>query len=268
MRPGISTYTYTWAIGVQGNVPSRPLSYQALLEKALELDVRCVQIADNLALHIHDKSSHTRMADMARKMGISIEIGARGLTPVNLRNYLSMARIFDSPILRFVIDGPGFEPTLVEIKRIIRENLSEVKNAGIKLAIENHDRFKSIEFESMILETDPEWIGICLDSVNSMGAAEGIETVADKLAPYTLNLHIKDFEIRRVDHKMGFNILGKPAGQGMLNIPDLVAKVASFNQCRSAILELWTPPAADLDSTIVREAQWARESIDYLKSIL
>ena len=57
------------------------------------------------------------------------------------------------------------------------------------------------------------YVGICLDTVNSFGSLEGPEVVIETLAPYTVNLHIKDFDIRRTDHNMGFTIFGTPAGR-------------------------------------------------------
>ncbi|TVQ94175.1 MAG: hypothetical protein EA393_01140, partial [Bacteroidetes bacterium] len=111
-------------------------------------------------------------------------------------------------------------------------------------------------------------VGICLDSVNSLGIAEGLETVVENLAPHTLNLHVKDFTIRRVDHKMGFVVEGVPAGKGFLNLPWIIEKLKPWNRCHSAILELWTPPEATISNTIRKEDAWARESIQYLKQII
>ena len=146
--------------------------------------------------------------------------------------------------------------------------IPECKASGIKLAIENHDRFKAREFEEIIQSVGSEWVGICLDSVNSMGAGEGFEEVARILLPYTINLHIKDFTIRRVIHKMGILIEGSPAGKGMLNIKDLFESINKLDRCRSAILELWTPPESNIEDTIIKENKWANESLEYLKSIL
>jgi sugar phosphate isomerase/epimerase len=98
-----------------------------------------------------------------------------------------------SPILRMVIDGAGFEPDIASIIQNINELLPELKSRKIRLAIENHDRLKACEFEQIIQAINSEWVGICLDSVNSMGAGEGFETVAEILIPYTINLHLKDF---------------------------------------------------------------------------
>mgnify|MGYP002353575367 FL=1 len=101
-----------------------------------------------------------------------------------------------------------------------------------------------------------------------MGAGEGFEEVARILLPYTINFHIKDFTIRRVSHKMGIIIEGAPAGKGKLNIREVVARLNEKGQCNSAILELWTPPENDIDATVIKEEQWASESIDYLKKII
>ena len=51
MRLGISSFTYVWSVGVPGFfAPSQPLAPGGLLEKAVQLGVRVVQIADNLPL--------------------------------------------------------------------------------------------------------------------------------------------------------------------------------------------------------------------------
>ncbi len=195
-------------------------------------------------------------------------MGGRGLTPDHTLKCLLAAEIMNSPILRMVIDAPGFEPDVRTIIAILHDLEPEFRKRNIKLAIENHDRFKAREFEKMVTAAGTDWTGICLDSVNSMGAGEGFETVSEILIPYTINLHIKDFTIRRMEHKMGIIIEGRPAGSGMLNIPGLVSKLNATGKCSSAILELWTPPAESIEATITKEENWAEESIQYLKSLI
>ena len=58
-----------------------------------------------------------------------------------------------------------------------------------------------------------------------MGEGEGVAAVVDTLAPSPLNLHLKEFTVARVSHKMGFVVEGCPAGQGMLNIPWLLEEI-------------------------------------------
>jgi sugar phosphate isomerase/epimerase len=268
MKLGLSSYTYTWAVGVPGYEPENPMLLCGLLEKAEALGINLVQIADNLPVEKLTSEELELLTYYSAEKGISLEMGGRGLTPEHTIKCLKTAENIGSTILRMVIDAAGYEPEIHDIKAIIKEMEPEFKSRSIRLAIENHDRLKAREFEDIIQSAGSEWVGICLDSVNSMGAGEGFETVSDILIPYTINLHIKDFTIFRAPHKMGLVIEGRPAGKGMLNIPDLVRRISDTGKCQSAILELWTPPEKDIGATIRKEEEWAGESISYLKSII
>jgi sugar phosphate isomerase/epimerase len=267
MQLGISSYTYTWAVGVPGSMISSPLSAYGLVDKASANGLSLVQIADNLPLEEMKDGQLEDLYNYSTERNVAIEMGSRGLTIEHTLRCLNTAEKLRSPVLRMVIDKPGYEPDLISIINTIKQLVPEFRSRKIRLAIENHDRFKSREFEEIILSVGNEWIGICLDSVNSMGAGEGFETVSEILIPYTFNLHIKDFIIFRVSHKMGFVIEGRPAGQGMLNISRLVSTLLEGGQCHSAMLELWTPPEPSIEDTIRKEEKWASESIEYLKHL-
>lgn len=266
MQLGLSTYSYTWAIGVPGHCPPTPMTLRQLIDEAQSLGLQVVQIADNAPLHLHGEAELEALYRYALEKGIRLEVGTRGLSLDNVRSYLAIAGKLRSDILRIVVDGPHFEPSLTEVMALLTAIVPLLRNAGIRLAIENHDRFLSEDFAQMASAVDPEWIGICLDSVNSLGAGEGIAEVVKTLAPLTINLHLKEFTIKRVGHKMGFVVEGLPAGQGMLAIPAFVGSVGKNGRCRSAILELWTPPAASVEETIAKERAWVNDSVAYLKA--
>ena len=267
MRLGLSSYTFTWAVGVPGHPPARPMRGADLVRRASDEGLGCVQIADNLPLEEMSDRERRELRGLAAGLGVAIEVGARGLTSDRLAHLLDVAVFFHSPILRFVIDGPGYQPTVDAVVAIVREALPSLRASGVRLAIENHDRLRACEFRAIVERTDPEHVGICLDSVNSMGAGEGVREVVEELAPLTLNLHLKEFVVERVSHRMGFVVEGRPVGQGMLDVPWLLDEVRRHGRCQSAILELWTPPAGDTAETVEREATWARESLLYLKPL-
>jgi len=268
MQTGISSYTYTWAVGVPGSLPARPASVYDLIDKVNSLGINLLQVADNLPLEILATDEIKNIFSYAMGKNVTLEFGSRGLTAEHTIKCLDTAQLLNSSILRMVIDRQGFEPERETIISIIRELLPEFKSRNIRLAIENHDRLKATEFEEIILSVGSDLVGICLDSVNSMGAGEGFETVSEILLPYTINLHVKDFIIRRVSHKMGFVVEGTPAGKGMLNIRKITESLSALNRCNSAILELWTPPEAEIEDTILKEDKWAAESIGFLKTII
>lgn len=263
---GISSYTYTWSVGVPGSLPRHPWSETDLISKAVELGADCVQIADNLPLHNLSGERLQRLRDLAGDHSVGIEVGARHMNPKNLERYIELAGFFHSPLLRFVIDGEGYQPSVKEVIQVIRTFVPELERKNIVLVIENHDRLKASEFRQIVTSVGSDHVGICLDSVNSMGAGEGIETVTALLAPYTYNFHVKEFVVERHAHKMGFTVHGCPLGKGQLPLSWMLGRLTG--KCRSAILEQWVPPEADIGDTVRKEQQWAKESFNYLKDII
>ncbi|HMJ90582.1 MAG TPA: TIM barrel protein [Candidatus Acidoferrum sp.] len=263
MKLGISSYTFGWAVGVRNSELAQPLDENGLLDRARDLCLKLLQIGDNLPLHTFDEARLARLAERAARERVQIEVGARRLVPERVAEYARIARRLNAKLIRFVIDDADFHPKPEEVTAILRDCAPMLD--GLLLGIENHDRFNAATLRDMIERAGSERIGVCLDTANSLGAGEGIGTVAETLAPLVLNLHVKDFHIARVPHLMGFTVTGRPAGSGFLEVPRLLKQLSSARRCETAILELWTPPEPQLEDTIAKEAAWAAQSIQYLK---
>jgi len=268
MRLGISSYTYTWAVGVPGCPPERPLKAVDLLDKAANAGVYMVQIADNLPLDRLSSDELDAFARRASDLNIVIEVGTRGISNDNLRTYLRLAERLKSPILRVVIHTPDYNPTEDEIVNTIKAIIPEFERAGICLAIENHDALPVKTLARIIERIDSEYAGICLDTGNSFGALEGPEAVLETLGHLTVNLHIKDYSVYRARYMMGLIIEGRPAGKGQLDIPWVLRELRARGRDPNAILELWTPPEETVSATIEKENSWADISIEYLRKFI
>ena len=268
MRLGISSYTYTWAIGVPGKVPDTPMTEFDLLNRAHDLGVKVVQYADNLPLDRCSTADLDRLVKCASNLGISIEIGTRGIDEAHLRHYLGLAQQVSSPFVRTVFDTATHHPDEFEIVAVLRRIMPEFERSHIQLAIENHDRFPVKTMARIVNQLGSDAIGFCLDTVNSFGALEGPDVVLAALGDRVINLHVKDFRVYRVSHMMGFVVEGTPAGQGQLNVPWLIRELSARGRDPNAILELWTPPDALLNDTIQKEAHWATDSIHYLRDLI
>lgn len=262
---GISSFTYGWAIA--GDENHEPMPETALIDDTVNFGLRCLQIGDNLPLHELSDERLRALKTLAQKHSIRLEVGARKLTEEHLQRYIKLAASLKAPLLRFVIDGDRYEPDLQTVKSILNDALPELKKRNIVLGIENHDRFKARELASLMHSIGSPYIGICLDCANSIGAGEGIEHVATLLAPYTINLHIKDFKAERLHHKMGFKITGAELGTGLTNVARLMQLVTAHNRCTSAVLEQWVSPAENFSGTLRKEREWAESGIRYLKSL-
>lgn len=245
-------------------MPPDPLGWGDLLTKAKDLDIRLLQIADNIPLHVMAVDELDRLIRAASDRNIELETGANRMTAENLELYLGIAEKMGSKILRFVIDGEGYKPDLKEIISIIKNAEPELKNRHIILALENHDRFLARQFVQIIDEVGSSFLGICLDCANSLGAGEGFHEVVTQLAPFAVNFHLKEVSIKRKYHMMGFDIEGKPFSEGCLPLEWMLTQLTS--KCRTAILELWTPPEETLEKTIEKESKWAEQSVRYLRT--
>jgi sugar phosphate isomerase/epimerase len=220
-----------------------------------------------MPLHALSESRLLTLKEQTTINDIRLEVGARKLTEDHLRRYLEISKFLKAPLLRFVVDDKDYQPSIEDIVIILKNFLPTLKDAGIILGIENHDRFKAIELASIIEKVGDNHVGVCLDTVNSLGAGEGLEHVTNILARYTVNLHIKDFCIRRFPHNMGFVVTGTPTGIGMMDLPWLISKLTPFNRCQSAVLEQWVDPETNLEDTIKKENLWAEQSIEYLQQL-
>jgi 3-oxoisoapionate decarboxylase len=261
---GIGSYTFGWAVGVPGQIPPEPLDETGLLQKANQAGVKLVQIGDNLPLHTFGNERLEQLSRNARAQDIGLQVGARRLTTERVREYCQICRRLNADLLRFVIDDADYRPNRETVLAVLKECAPLLKE--ITLAIENHDRFPAATLRDLIEKGGNKQIGVCLDTANSLGAGEGLHEVVQALGPVTVNLHIKDFHVERVPYLMGFSVSGCPAGRGMMNLPWLLDQLARHGQCESAILEQWTPPEQNLADTIAKEAAWASQSLDYLKS--
>ena len=268
MKLGISSFTYTWAIGVPGYLPRKPVTAEDLLEKAARLDLDLLQICDNLPL---DRLSATGLDSFERRaaeLGIAIEIGTRGVAPDHLRAYLRLAKRFKSPFLRTVTDTADHHPSEDEVVAILSDVLPDFERARVILALENHDRFKVKTLVHILERVGSDYARICLDCANSFGALEGPEAVVAALGPWAVNLHVKDFVVQRAGSKMGFTIEGRPVGAGQMDVPWLLGAMRAQGRDMNAILEQWTPFEESLDATIEKEDAWAKQSIAYLKKLI
>jgi 3-oxoisoapionate decarboxylase len=266
LKLGIGSYTYTWAVGVPGHIPERPLSALGLMERADRLGARVVQFCDNLPLTALADREIDALAAYSREKGIAVEVGMRGIAdPASILAYLDLAVRLGSPFVRVVIDSKGHEPSPAETISLLAPLVTRFSQAGIRLAIENHDRMPSSTLVGIVEALGPSVVGICLDTVNSLGCLEGPDVVVKTLAPYTLNLHVKDFTLQRTNSQMGFVVAGCPAGQGRLDVPWILGQLRSAGRDVNAIIELWTPAGPTLDETLSREASWAQQSVEYLR---
>jgi len=268
MKLGVGSYTYMWSIGFAGASPENPMTALGLLAKARELGVRVVQYGPNLPLYELPGGELDEVLAASRQWGIELEIGTRGVETVHLLRMLEFTVRCRSALLRTIpeVEG-GRVPSQAELAALLRAVEPQFRQAGVRLAMEN-SLMPAAELAGALREVGSEFLGITLDTVNSLAIPEGTREVARRLIPWTCCLHVKDFAVRREWHMMGFRVEGRPAGQGQLDVPWLLGALRKAGAQCNAILELWVPEQTTLEQTIELEQRWAVESVAYLRSLI
>ena len=266
---GIASWTLPWAIGVHGYPsPQRPLGCIGLLEKAVEARVSVVQIADNLPLHELPDQELDQLREAATTRGLVLEAGTRSLDPEHLARYIAITHRIGARILRTVLSGSLFGPQqLAAAEAAILKVLPPLERQGVTLALENNEAFSAAEFAGIVTRIASPHVGICLDTANSLGRPETLQTVVENLAEHAVVLHAKDYDIRRIDTRMGFSVVGAAAGDGRVDFNWVLAELRRRGRSGiSVIVEHWPPFAGTIEESIRIEEEWLSRSLRFLRS--
>jgi sugar phosphate isomerase/epimerase len=262
-RIGLSSYAFFWQLS---DKVSEPLSIHQALERTAALGVDLFQICDYAPLEAMTDQELQAVRATADRLGISLELGTKGIRPEHLRKFLHIAGILRAPLLRTMFNVPGHTPTAEEAVAIFKEVLPEFEAAGVKIAVETYEQVPTSRILDVIRGVDSPYLGICSDPANTVAALEMPREVIDAVAPYVLNMHVKDFAFSRKDGWVGFTYAGAPLGEGLLDYAYMVSKFQPHQRNINQIVEHWLPWQDSEAETIRLENQWTRHSIEFLRS--
>lgn len=258
---GLGSYSYRWSCGFRDRRPSHPLGPVDLLHRARGLGLKLVQFADNIPLHERDTATISALRETAAETGIAVELGMGGFEGHLLDRYLALARQLDARLIRIALDAEDAAIPVRDMAARLTAVLPAARAAGVRLAVENHFHFPSPRLRDVVEAVDDPALGVCLDVANSICAGEWpAETIA-LLAPFAINLHLKDYQILPDPYGVGFRVIGTPLGQGVLDIPSVFATLARHGREVNVVLEHWLPPADTEAETTQREDDWIAQSV-------
>ncbi|MDN4609879.1 sugar phosphate isomerase/epimerase family protein [Arthrobacter burdickii] len=262
-RIGLSSYAFFWQLSDR---VSAPISIHQALERTADLGVDLFQICDYVPLESMDATELEAVRSTADRLGISLELGTKGIRPEHLRKFLHTAIVLRAPLLRTMFNGPGHTPTADEAVAILEEVLPEFEAAGVRIAVETYEQVPTSRILEVIRTVGSPYLGICSDPANTVAALEMPREVIDTVAPYVLNMHIKDFAFTRKDGWVGFTYAGALLGEGLLDYDYMVRAVQPHQRNINQIVEHWLPWQDSEAETIRLENQWTQHSIHYLRS--
>jgi 3-oxoisoapionate decarboxylase len=262
---GVGSWTFPWATGtVLDHRPKQVLDPPGVVQRAKDLGVHVVHFLDNLPLDKCDGDVIRDAGEFARQHGIEVEIGTRGTDPEHLLRYLQIAERMGARLIRTMGGWHGAPASLREIDDNLRKVLPAFGQAGVRIALENYEAYRTSDLAALVSRIEHPALGICLDLTNSFGALESADEILRNLVPFTISVHLKEFAVERLEFLMGFAFRGKPTGRGMLPLPKMFAALSAASRQANVIVEQWPPFQETLAKTIELELNWARESVDYL----
>lgn len=268
MKLGLGSYAFRWSIGIKDLQPETPMTAMEVLDIAHQHGLELVQYADNLPLDTLSADEHVALRERADSYGMALELGTQCFDAEQLARYIPIGERIGSKILRVALDAEDAMVPVPELAAQIRELLPDGKRAGLRFAIENHFNYPSPRMVELLDEVADDALGVCLDVANSICAGEWPMETVRMLAPYTINLHLKDYEITPDPYGVGFRIHGTPLSEGRAEIGEILATLSHCPDDMSVILEHWLPQTADMEETRRLEHVWLSRTVAAAKRLV
>jgi sugar phosphate isomerase/epimerase len=99
---------------------------------------------------------------------------------------------------------------------------------NVRLAIENHGDLRIAEIERILAEVDSPWLGVQYDLMEQVAIFEDPKLAAERLLPYAFTIHWHDAYPKLSE--AGFWVRACPPGQGIIDLDDVFAKIASLER--------------------------------------
>ena len=223
------------------------ISPSQVLEEAADVGAETIQVNLHHVRGLELEELET-LAERGRDLGLELLAsgdflgrGREGDEPSvgvgRIEAWLERALALGSPLLRVVsgfyrADLAG-RPELIEAERryvcaVLRGSAPAAEGAGVRLLLENHSDFTASEYEGIVADVGSERVGVFLDLINPIAALEDPVAVVERLAPLAHAGHVKDYVFRSLPtddgyHRRGFEVLYRYPGEGVADLPRLLA---------------------------------------------
>ena len=179
---GLSTYAFFWQISDRA---PKPLGLEELLLRTRELGGQVFQICDYQPLHAYSDGQLSDLKKRADDLGITLELGTKGIKPEHLANYLRMADRLGAKVIRSMVTAPDHRPTLAEAEALLKQSMPSYEASGVTIALETYEQLSSTDLVALVETVGSKSLGICLDPANCVANLEHPITVIDRLRALT-----------------------------------------------------------------------------------
>lgn len=215
-----------------------------LIDYCTQQKLDAIFLQDSLDPAVMDPKHWADVRAWVKDAGLHLETGGSAMLPktdaaydqkiVELRRNIERAKGMGSPIVRTLLasdrynmpDQGPVERHVETALRILRALRSQVMDAGMKIAIENHKDLQAWQTRELIETAGKDYVGSYLDTGNPVFVAEHPLTTVEELGPYAVCLHLRDSVVYDVPD--GIAVKWVPLGEGTVDFKALVARAAEI----------------------------------------
>jgi len=247
LQVGINPYGLTYTLGLQGAGTARAnpdgRGLEGFLEIAREIGARTIELHNPWLTRMSDDA----LAELRQRLegaGMRPIVGS-GLPHEPHGAAVRSAKALGARTVRLALTSVlcgdraalGDEwPKLVEsVRDGVRRYAALAADAGLTLAIENHQDFGSRELVQLCDQAGDN-VGICYDLGNSFPVAEAPLDFTHRVAAKVRHVHLKDYNVQFTDE--GYRLVRCAVGDGAVPIAEIVAILAEHHETLTASLEI------------------------------
>ena len=187
-------------------------AHGGMVETTLEWARRTRRLKEDLGMYLEIQTFLPRPdpAEFDRFVSIAKEAGATSLRVVCLlgRRY----ELMETP--------DDWKNAVAGFHKQIAAAVPIAERHRMPLGIENHKDWRVDEQVALLEHYSSEYLGVCLDTGNNLAILDDPLETVERLAPWTVNVHLKDMGMEECD--TGFLLSEVPLGDGFLDMPRIV----------------------------------------------
>ena len=283
MKIGIDSYCYHRFLGEvypDQDTPEKNLTMGEFLARAHELGVDGVSLETCFLESFDDAYLKDLKAQLdeykfdrvwAWGHPDGLERGKNPEAFEQMKSLIPKAKVIGADVMRVTGSSLMFrhEDHLPQIKALAKQFKEAIKIAedcDVKMAVENHIDFTADEIMMLLEEIDSPNMGVNFDTGNFLRLLDDPIAGMEKLAPYTLAVHLKDLQVNIKEAKPTdwFFFSGVPVGQGLIDNQTL-ANILNKNGFKGFLAVEIDHPHSDWKG---REDEAVALSVEGLKKIV
>jgi sugar phosphate isomerase/epimerase len=263
----------------------RQLTTFELFDEAVHLGLDGLHLDDGVlesldTAYLREVNAAAGERDLYLEYNFSMDMGGMGIgIQHDLDEALATAAALGADIVKVSMDlkrprpvsASRFHPDVMEQMKSFATRLKAsapaAKDAGIRIAVENHCDSFSEEILWLLDLVDHPAVGACIDTVNALMVMEDPMQAIENLAPRAFTNHFRDDRIEF--QRYGFKLTGAAVGEGDIDIKRAYEIIKTKSGMRRINIETEMEiPLDDMNQALRMEKETITRSIRYCREVL